>query len=92
MPTFKPEISIGNILSIAVSIVTLFSIVVAMSIFSTKLRADVDTHDKDIADIKQKIAEQLVINQRSSEYMAELRVDLKYMRETLTRIDKRQTP
>lgn len=92
MPTIKAEISIGNILSIAISIVTLFSIVVTMSVFSTKLRADVDKHASDITDIKQKLAQQMVVNQQNSEYMAEVRVDLKYMREMLQRIEGRARP
>lgn len=90
MPNIKPEISIGNLLSIAVSTVALFSIVVTLAVFGSKLRADVDRHEMSLADIKTQLEKQNATNQRTSEYMAELRVDLKYMREALQRIEKKQ--
>lgn len=88
MPTIKDEISIGSMLSIAISIVSLFSIVVTMSVFSTRLRSDVDQHTADIIDLKTKTQRLNEVYSSKESIIAELRTDLRYMKEALQRIER----
>jgi len=89
MPALKPEISIGNLLSMAVSSIAIFSVVVTLAVFGTNMRADIDNSKKDITDIKNALTKQAGINDSNLTFQSEVRVDLKYMREALGRIADR---
>lgn len=87
MPAIKGEISIGNLLSMAVSCIAIFSVVVTLAIFGTNMRADIDKSKADITDIKATLAKQSGLNDSNLSFQTEVRVDLKYMREALDRIE-----
>ncbi|WP_291162300.1 hypothetical protein [Hyphomicrobium sp.] len=91
MPQIKAEISIGNILSMAVSMVALLSMVVTVAVFGTQLRSDVDRHERSISDIHLQLAKQIQTNEQNIKALAEISVDLKYMREALSRLENRES-
>ncbi|CAA2141457.1 hypothetical protein [Hyphomicrobium sp. ghe19] len=90
MPALKPEISIGNLLSMAVSCIAIFSVVVTLAVFGTNMRADIDNSKKDIVDIKAALAKQATINDSNLTFQSEVRVDLKYVRNALDRMEDRK--
>lgn len=88
MPNIRPEISIGNILSIAVSSVTLLSLVVTLAVYGTTLRADLNSHTREIASIKASLEKQSGLNDQNLTAQTEVRVELRYIRSSLERIEK----
>jgi hypothetical protein len=89
MPAIKGEITIGHILSMVVSCIAILSVIVTLAVFGTTMRADIDASKKDIIDIKANLAKQSGLNDSNLSFQTEVRVDLKYMREALDRIEGR---
>lgn len=87
MPSIRPEISIGNLLSMAVSCVAILSVIATLCIYGTTMRLDIDQNKREIGDIKATLDQQKGINSTALQFQTEVRVDLKYMREALDRID-----
>lgn len=87
MPSLRPEISLGNLLSMAVSCIAIFSTIVTLAVIGTNMRAEIDKSKADIVDIKTDLAKQKDLNDSNLSFQTEVRVDLKYMREALDRIE-----
>jgi hypothetical protein len=87
MPSIRGEITIGHLLSMAVSSIAIFSTVVTLAVLGTNMRADIDKTKADIVDIKATLAKQSGLNDSNLSFQTEVRVDLKYMRDALDRIE-----
>lgn len=87
MPSIRPEISIGNLLSMAVSCIAILSVIVGVAVYGTTLRADVDVNRRDIQGIKTQLEKQSSLNENTSNVLTELRVDMQYVRKSLERLE-----
>ena len=85
MEAVKPrlDVTLGNILSIGMTIVSLIAVIVTMSLSYGQLRAKDDVHDMQIAMVQAQLAKRELAEQSANQRLSTIEGDIRVIRQIL---------
>lgn len=79
----KPDITAGNLLSMAMTVVSLIAIIVTISLSYGNLRAKDDVHDMRIAAIESQLSKRELAEQAANQRLGTIEGDIRVIRQIL---------
>ncbi len=81
--TTKPDVTLGNVLSIAMTLVSLIAVIVGMALSYGSLRAKDDVHDMRLAGLEAQLAKREQNEQAVNNRLSTMEGDLRVIRQIL---------
>lgn len=79
----KPDITLGNVLSIGMTLVSLVAVIVTITLSYGQLRAKDDVHDMRIASIETQLSKRELAEQSANQRLSTIEGDIRVIRQIL---------